>query len=231
MIHSPASPSTSPAPPRLPPPPPAAPPPPQALPAPPAAEPPPISTRARKIALIAAIIAAVAIAAIAAIVLFRGGAGKPPAALASARLSGPFNIIERVTSTHGYSSLKAGSTDRLTWTFAPVCKSGACTVRVRFTVTSALNPVKGETATIRLVRSGRVYRGVGKAALSSCQLQPVFGPTRIWLRVTRAAWIDGTWTATRVAGALTHSSPRSSFGLWTCNPSAFTARVGGRAVG
>ncbi|MGZ8706050.1 MAG: hypothetical protein ACXW0R_01525 [Gaiellaceae bacterium] len=177
-------------------------------------------------------VAAGVLAALVAVVLLRsGGGGKPAAALAAARLTGPFNMVERVTRSHGYSSLKPGTKDTMTWIFTPVCSSGPCSARVRFTVTSALNPLKGQTATIKLRRSGRVYWGAGRAALSSCQLQPVFGPTRIRFRVTQAKWIGSTWTATRIAGTLTHSSPASSFGLFRCNPSGLTARIGGRAAG
>jgi hypothetical protein len=172
---------------------------------------------------IAVVIGAVVLAGI--LVQGNGDKAKPPAALSAARLSGSFTVTERMTWARGTKDWKAGTVDHITWQFAPTCKDGACAARLRFTVGSVLSGDKA--VSIKLARSGAVYRGSGKASLSSCQLQPIQGRLRVWLRVTRGAWIDGEWTATRVRGTVGYSSPEASFGLWTCQAGGYTARMTG----
>ena len=69
--------------------------------------------------------------------------------------------------------------------------------------------------------------GQGTVKLTNCFGTPVPGPMKVWLRVTKGAWVDGVWTATRVRGTVHTSSPESTSGPFTCQASGYTATLTG----
>jgi hypothetical protein len=132
----------------------------------------------------------------------------------------------RVTSAKGYEENKVGKTERITWTFRPVCKKGACSVRFRFGMNGATSlDFDFKYIRFRLARSGAVYRGSGTAAMSTCFYSEVKGPIHVFLRVVKAAWVGGEWRATRVRGSFRYSSPATKSGIVSCESSGTTETV------
>lgn len=140
-----------------------------------------------------------------------------PLALSAARLSGDFTATERVTATRGFGT-RVGRVNRSTWTFTPTCRGGACSARL----TLYGGVLGSRRQSIRLVRRGAVYAGSGTVRVATCNLSAVRGPLTVTVRVTRGAWIRGTWRATRIAGSFRKSAGATVSGRVRC-PAGYVA--------
>jgi hypothetical protein len=140
---------------------------------------------------------------------------KPARSLSEARLVGYFNVVERVIGVHNFGS-KVGESDEDVYSFIPLCGSGACSARVKF---------DSRTVTMRLIRSGAVYKGSGTAKLAQCQLQPVAGTITLQLRVTTAAWIGEAWRAKSWIGTSRFEAPDVTWSMWHCPAGSITKRL------
>jgi hypothetical protein len=160
-------------------------------------------------------------------------APRPPAPVPTARLAGAFDVTVRTTWVDGWSSLKAG--DRFgfpSWRLLPRCLKGACSAQLSIrwpgTPAGATTQLFPAPVTIALRRSGAVYQGKGKAGLARCVVSFYkVGTLNVWLRVTKGAWVDGSWRATRLKGTVRYSEPATA----TCTPAGFTATMTARLAG
>ncbi len=141
-----------------------------------------------------------------------------PRSLRVARLTGDFDMKERVTSSHNFST-RVGSTNESTWTFAPLCRRGACSVRL----TLYYGILGADKLRVRLARSGTVYSGSGTGHVASCSSADVRGTLSVRLRVAKGAWTGTTWRATGVVGTFRISAPGTVFGLTRC-PAGWVTR-------
>jgi hypothetical protein len=122
---------------------------------------------------------------------------KAPLALAKARLQGAFDVTTRVRSATGIDT-DAGSIDTGTWGFKPFAKSGPSDVRLVFAYRGA--SFDKHRLSLRLRRSGSSYKGSGTATFLECFFKDVPGAVTFSLRVTKGAWVQGAWRATRISG-------------------------------
>jgi hypothetical protein len=148
---------------------------------------------------------------------------KPPRALSVARLAGDFDVRTRVTSVVNWDA-KPGETETGTWTFTPLCSSGAC--QVRLSISFGL-VVAERTVRMRLVRSGTAYNGSGRATIAQCSFKDVVANLSIRLRVAKGAWIDSVWRATKVVGTYALSAPETTSGIYRCRAGSAVKAVTG----
>jgi hypothetical protein len=144
--------------------------------------------------------------------------------LTRARLAGDFKVVTRITSASGV-DVKVGTTDRGTWVFKPKCATGPCDAQVSFNYAGA--SLDEHFLTLRLHRNGNAYKGIGKAKFLECFYKDVPGPITVQLGVTRAAWIDGRWRATKVVGSYVHTTSAATSGIYRCAASTIRATVTG----
>jgi hypothetical protein len=153
-----------------------------------------------------------------------------------ARLSGDFSVVVKATSARGFQKLKAGSRVGFpVWSFAPKCGKGACRVRLRIVDSRwqpdpllIANKIYSPPIRTTLKRNGAVYHGKGTARLTMCEsTYQAKGSITVRLHVTKGAWIDNSWRATRVRGSVIYSAPESAGILSVCRASGFTAKLTG----
>lgn len=147
---------------------------------------------------------------------------KAPRPLAAARISGPFDVALRVTSSRNIDK-KRGAREQGTFTFTPQCRTGVCAVRLHF----HFGLVGGKSLTMRLSRHGAAYDGARAARLSQCFYKDVQGRLRVHLTVRRAAWINDVWRATRVTGTYRYTFPQATSGIYRCPGGSLTATITG----
>ena len=147
---------------------------------------------------------------------------KAPRPLAAARISGPFDVALRVTSSRNIDK-KRGAREQGTFTFTPQCRTGVCAVRLHFHFGLA----GGKSLTMRLSRHGAAYDGAKAARLSQCFYKDVQGRLRVHLTVRRAAWINDVWRATRVTGTYRYTFPQATSGIYRCPGGSLTAAITG----
>ncbi len=155
---------------------------------------------------------------------------KPPAPrpLREARLAGSFDVTQRFTSVYGI-DLKAGSKGTGSWTFAPLCRAGVCSVRLTFPYGHASDVISTpHTQRVPLKRSGAAYSGAARASTLECSIgHEVAGTLTVKLRVTKAAWIAGKWSATRFTGISRLAAPSATAGIYRCPAAGYTAALSG----
>jgi hypothetical protein len=154
-------------------------------------------------------------------------APKPPRALSAARLQGTFEVVTRITSVKGI-DVETGDKETFDWTFRPACRSGACSVRLSFPYRGAFDR---HTLSLRLARSGAVYKGSATAKFLECNYRDVPGPVTITVRVTKGAWVGGVWRATRIRGSYVHTTRAATSGIYTCPAARVTATLTGSLGG
>lgn len=149
---------------------------------------------------------------------------KRAAPLSNARLAGEFDVTTRVTSASGIDSHR-GETDSFTWAFMPTCSAGACTTRLRFDYSGA--SLDSHTARLVLKKAGKVYKGSTMTPIVECNLADVPVKLNVTLEVTKGAWMNGKWRATKVAGRYEWYAPQTTSGGTTCRAASITAIVRG----
>lgn len=161
------------------------------------------------------------------LVAVRGGRRSPASALltvstitppmSQARLQGAWTIYAKnIGAAHG------GNNGSLSWQFSPVCTAGACDV--------VLHGRDGISAiTVKLVRSGAVYRGQtvdrGQPCGSGANAIPDPIMLKVRLRVTAAVGFNQAWVANSWTGTMTGTSPYVSAATFYCAAYTFTASL------
>ena len=140
----------------------------------------------------------------------------PAPPLATARLSGYFDVRVKVVSQRGYGN-DVGTTTA-GWHFKPMCRRGACDV---------IWADKGAAAHARASRHGGTYQlSYHGFYFITCSGAHATTNLDIKLRVTKAHVRGGQWLASRVQGTLT----QSEFEQLGCASSKATERVLGHAI-
>jgi hypothetical protein len=124
--------------------------------------------------------------------------------------------------------VETGDKETFDWTFRPACRSGACSVRLSFPYRGAFDR---HTLSLRLARSGAVYKGSATAKFLECNYRDVPGPVTITVRVTKGAWVGGVWRATRIRGSYVHTTRAATSGIYTCPAARVTATLTGSLGG
>lgn len=122
----------------------------------------------------------------------------------SARITGKLKMGYRVMDS-SFPGVDTGHRDEnWAWTFTPTCASGACPVRASAKVDGSLRPL--------LVPDEQEYQGTARTLHWFCRAHGARIPSVVTLRLrsSRAAIVNGIWTATRVVGHLVVSFPSSS---------------------
>ena len=151
-------------------------------------------------------------------------ATKAPLAVSNARLVGEFDVTTKITSASGI-DVKRGETDSGTWRFTPKCSAGACSVRLRYEYRGA--SFDSHTVRIALKKAGTVYKGAATTPLVECSFKDVPGVMNLRLEVTKGAWLDGRWRATRIVGRYEYDAPETTSGIYRCPAARITATVRG----
>jgi len=147
---------------------------------------------------------------------------EPP--LANARLAGDFGVVTKVTAVSGV-DVNRGSRDTGTWTFTPTCPNGACNARLRVEYGRFLTTEN--IARITLKKAGPLYKGSTTTPLVECNFKDVPGEMAVRLEVTKGAWFNGKWRATKVAGRYDYDAPATTSGIYRCSAAHITATVRG----
>lgn len=136
-------------------------------------------------------------------------------AIAAARLAGTFRTTTTVTKSGG-GNVTVGTKMSDTWLFKPTCASGPCTA----VLSGALGggEFTPHSFTMTLKHSGGVYTGTTRAHITHCSTTNVRDTLTVRVRVTKAAVVDGKWTATTVVGSLVEDSPYTTSGPTTYCP-------------
>lgn len=156
-------------------------------------------------------------------------AGKQPLALSLARLSGGFNVTSRITSASGIGNVRTGTKDSGERHFTPACATVACKTRLRIEY-GRLFTVE-HVARITLKKAGAAYTGSATVPLLGCNFKDMKGTLSVSLTVTKGAWVDGRWRATKVAGRQRFDAPATTSGVFRCPAAKFTATVTGSLEG
>lgn len=151
-------------------------------------------------------------------------APKQPPALSNARLVGEFDVTTKIASASGI-DVNRGETDSGSWRFTPNCSAGACSGRLRYESQGA--SFDTHTVRIPLKKAGAVYKGATTTPLVECNFKDVPGVMSVRLDVTKGAWIDGRWRATRIVGRYDYSAPATTSGIYRCPAARITATVRG----
>jgi hypothetical protein len=151
-----------------------------------------------------------------------------PRPLQQARLAGSFDVVQRFTSVYGI-DLKVGSKGTSFWTFVPLCKAGVCNVRLTFRYGHASDVLRSpHTQNVPLKRNGPIYSGAARASTLECTMgNEVAGTLTTKLRVTKAAWISGKWSATGFTGSSRLAAPPATSGVFHCPAAGYTATLRG----
>ena len=150
-------------------------------------------------------------------------APKPQAKpLSAARLVGDFDMTLRLTARQ---NMKVPSRDTGTWKFSPSCRGGACATSLRTRLGTIID---SHILNVRLKRTGARYAGSTRSVIAECSFKDVVGTTSVKLNVKRAAWIDGIWQATVVAGTYVQSAPRVESGIYYCPAGSASYSVTGK---
>jgi hypothetical protein len=147
----------------------------------------------------------------------------------SARLAGTLPLRIKVTSTT-LGTLKHGLTWTDSWTFKPVCDSGACNTVLKGEITPP--GVSTHTFKMTLHRSGAVYTGQNHAQITVCGQPPIVKKVTntviVRIRVTSGHLVNGVWRADSWTGTLWLKSPYTTAGLYYCPVQTVTMSLTGR---
>jgi hypothetical protein len=144
--------------------------------------------------------------------------------LANARLAGEWDVVTRVTAVSGIDA-KRGSTDSGTWRFTPTCPTGACNVRLRIEYGRLLTTE--HIARLLMKKAGPAYKGSTATPLVECNFKDVVGTMVVRLKVTKGAWINGKWRATKIVGRYEYDAPATTSGIYRCPAARITSTVRG----
>lgn len=115
---------------------------------------------------------------------------------ASARIDGTFEVALRETSRFGYTTFGTPPTPQR-WDFSSTCDEGPCAVN------TTVDGIDG--ASFRLTPGVNGYRGSYRTdTFVRCDGVPITTEVAIRLSVEDAAVVGSVWTATRLAGEITH---------------------------
>ena len=165
------------------------------------------------------------------LVAVRGGKRSPASALltlttltppiSQARLQGLWNINARNVHAHNIHTGYDGFHGSLTWTFRPVCRTGACAVILHGKIDGL------HTITMKLTRAGAVYQGQTVDVTIPCGTAGNSIPDpmtlRVRLRVAAAAAQTGVWAAIAWTGTIAGATQQVSATTFYCPAGNFTA--------
>lgn len=165
------------------------------------------------------------------VVAVRGGRRSPSSAplplttrnppVSQARLQGNWSV--HVSAIRSQNLSRGPRTWSLSWTFRPVCRAGTCDVILS-------GPAgRGDTVTMKLIRTGATYQGQGVDSGRRCgpagNSIPDPQTLKVRIRVKAAAAQGAEWNAIDWSGILTGTSQYVSSETYYCNASSFTAAV------
>lgn len=145
----------------------------------------------------------------------------PP--LSEAALAGSYQVRMRYTSVENF-PMNVGERSNQSWTLSPGGWPGAATLQ-------GILP-SGADFRIRLHGQGQTYRGVARAQVSSCGLDP-FTATAVRDRLTVSirpvggSLQGGTWVVDRWVGTIVDDSPPASSGTFFCPAGGWSAALRG----
>jgi hypothetical protein len=141
-----------------------------------------------------------------------------PPPLSQAHLDGSFVMKMRFTSEN-YSNRKVGDHFREPWEITAKCDTGPCGATLK-THRRGMRPVQ-------LTRKGATYSGKGTDTQFSCNDVRATESYSVSVHVTAATYVDGAWTAMKLSGTVTSSSPP----LNGCQAGHATLATAGTRVG
>jgi hypothetical protein len=144
---------------------------------------------------------------------------KPP--LSEARLEGLHQARIFVTSS---TFAGKGAQPPQIMHFRPKCAEGACDVVLSGTMRYGEEPIADDHYIVRLINTGRSYQGTVTGFFARCNDNPDKDRWTFIIRLDKAQFVDGVWTATRWNGTWTRDA---DFG-GACRPGKQRAVIRGK---
>lgn len=138
--------------------------------------------------------------------------------VASARVSGTYDVRIRIK-TSGGGDLRPGLAWNDSWSFAPKCSSGPCSVTLEGEISPGGFSSHGFTVTLNRYPGG-IYTGTTRAHITHCGVKPlvvdVTNTISVRLKVTGGEMSSDVWTATTMSGSMSMNAPYVSAGAYYC---------------